>query len=273
MKVWEWAVRYKSALAGASDAGGTTPTPTPTPPAEPTIPPLPGVEVTEDPGPLPDLDVERVSVTLPEPPKAESVPARRPNPLRVRQATVSDSRARVWFRDQWWTPIEMDVTRELAIPGPDQSPLGAPITEATGTLLLARPVRLSKKGWDAYASNPPTPGEPLSVHLSDDGGETWTTVLVGQVDDSGGTVLDAGIHVGIVDLTDRLRATVSHPPLNFRQPSPTNGLPYMQIGLHPVYYANLAARKAQLARPAAAAAYGAARRSIVQPADAVRTVG
>ena len=239
-KVWEWAVRYQAALAGASDTGGTTPTP----PSEPTIPPLPGVEVTEDPGPLPDLDVERVSVTLPEPPKAESVPARRPNPLRVRQATVSDSRARVWFRDQWWTPLEVDIARELAIPGPDQSPLGAPITEATGTLVLARPVRLSRKGWDAYALNPPMPGEPLSVHLSDDGGETWTTVLVGQVDDSGGTVLDAGIHVGIVDLTDRLRATISHPPLNFRQPSPVDGSPYMQIGLHPVYYANLAARTA-----------------------------
>lgn len=245
-EVWGWAVRYKSALAGASDAGGTTPTPTPTPtpPPEPTIPPLPGVEVTEDPGPLPDLDVERVSVTLPEPPKAESVPARPPNPLRVRQATVSDPRARVWFREQWWSPIEMDVNRELAIPGPDQSPLGAPPTEATGTLVLARPVQLSKKGWDAYASNPPTPGEPLSVHLSDDGGETWTTVLVGQVDDAGGTVLDVGIRVGVVDLTDRLNLQLSHPPLNFRQPSPANGSPYMQIGLHPVYYANLAARAA-----------------------------
>ena len=243
-KVWEWAVRYKSALAGASDTGGTTPTPTPTPAPEPTIPPLPGLEVTEDPGPLPDLDVERVSVTLPEPPKAESVPARPPNPLRVRQAGVSELRTRIWFREQWWSPIEMDINRELAIPGSDQSPLGAPPTEATGTLLLARPVRLSKKGWDAYASNPPTPGEPLSVHVSDDGWETSTTVLVGQVDDSGGTILDAGVHMGIVDLTDRLRATISHPPLNFRQPSPTNGLPYMQIGLHPAYYANLAARKA-----------------------------
>ena len=243
-KVWDWAVRYKAALAGASDTGGTTPTPTPDPPAEPTIPPLPGVEVTEDPGPLPELDVEQVSVTLPEPPKAESVPARPPNPLRVRQAGVSDLRTRVWFREQWWTPIEMDVTRELAIPGPDQSPLGAPITEATGALVLARPVRLSRKGWDAYASNPPLPGEPLSVHLSDDGWETSTTVLVGQVDDAGGTVLDVGIRVGVVDLTDRLNAQLSHPPLNFRQPSPANGLPYMCIGLHPVYYANLAARRA-----------------------------
>ena len=243
-KVWDWAVRYKAALAGASDTGGTTPTPTPDPPAEPTIPPLPGVEVTEDPGPLPELDVEQVSVTLPEPPKAESVPARRPNPLRVRQAGVSDLRARVWLRGQWWTPLEVDIARELAIPGPDQSPLGAPITEATGSLVLARPVSLSRKGWDAYALNPPRPGEPMSVHISDDGGENWTTVLVGQVDDSGGTVLDAGIHVGIVDLTDRLRAAISHFPLNFRMPSPTNGEPYMQIGLHPAYYANLAARKA-----------------------------
>ena len=102
----------------------------------------------------------------------------------------------MWFRDQWWTPLEVDIARELSIPGPDQSPLGAPITEATGTLVLARPVPLSRKGWDAYALNPPTPGEPLSVHLSDDGGETWTTVLVGQVDDSGGTVLDLSlIHI------------------------------------------------------------------------------
>lgn len=243
-KVWDWAVRYKAALAGASDTGGTTPTPTPDPPAEPTIPPLPGVEVTEDPGPLPELDVEQVSVTLPEPPKAESVPARPPNPLRVRQAGVSDPRARVWFREQWWTPLEVDVTRELAIPGPDQSPLGAPITEATGTLVLARPVSLSRKGWDAYASNPPLPGEPLSVQVSVDGGDTWATVLVGQVDDAGGTVLDVGIRVGVVDLTDRLNVQLSHPPLNFRQPSPANGSPYMQIGLHPVYYANLAARAA-----------------------------
>ena len=124
-KVWDWAVRYQAALAGAADTGGTTPTP----PSEPTIPPLPGVEVTDDPGPLPDLDVERVSVALPSPPAAESVPVRTPNPLRVRQAGVSDLRTRVWFRGQWWTPLEVDIARELSAPGPDQSPLGAPITD------------------------------------------------------------------------------------------------------------------------------------------------
>ena len=243
-KVWDWAVRYKAALAGASDTGGTTPTPTPDPPAEPTIPPLPGVEVTEDPGPLPDLDVERVSVTLPSPPEAGSAPVRPPNPLRVRQAEVSDPRVRVYFRGQWWSPLDAEIVRELATRGPDQSPLGAPITEATGSLTLARPVKMSRKGWDAYASSPPRPGEPLSVQVSVDGGDTWVTVLVGQVDDAGGTVLDVGIRVGVVDLTDRLNVQLSHSPLNFRQPSPTNGLPYMCIGLHPVYYANLAARRA-----------------------------
>ena len=56
LAVWDWAVRYKAALAGTSDTGGTTPTP----PTEPTIPPLPGVEVTEDPGPLPELVGEPV---------------------------------------------------------------------------------------------------------------------------------------------------------------------------------------------------------------------
>ena len=243
-KVWDWSVRYKAALAGASDTGGTTPGPTPTPPAEPTIPPLPGVEVTTDPGPLPDLDVERVSVALPSAPAPQSVPVVSVKPWRVRQAEVSDPRVRVYFRGQWWSPLDAEIVRELATRGPDQSPLGAPITEATGSLTLARPVFLSRKGWDAYASSPPRPGEPLSVRVSVDGGDTWVTVLVGQVDDAGGTVLDVGIRVGVVDLTDRLNLPLSHPPLNFRQPAPVDGSPYMQIGLHPVYYANLAARAA-----------------------------
>lgn len=56
---------------------------------------------------------------------------------------------------------------------------------------------------------------------------------LGQVDDSAARSWTLVVHVGVVDLTDRLRATVSHPPLNFRQPSPTNGLPYMKIKLHP----------------------------------------
>ena len=243
-KVWDWAVRYKAALAGTSDTGGTTPGPTPTPPAEPTIPPLPGIEVTADPGPLPDLDVERVSVALPSAPATQPAPVVSVKPWRVRQAEVSDPRVRVYFREQWWSPLDAEIVRELATRGPDQSPLGAPITEATGSLTLARPVKLSRKGWDAYASSPPRPGEPLSVQVSVDGGDTWVTVLVGQVDDAGGTVLDVGIRVGVVDLTDRLNVQLSHSPLNFRQPSPTNGLPYMCIGLHPVYYANLAARRA-----------------------------
>lgn len=243
-RVWDWAVRYKAALAGTSDTGGTTPGPTPTPPAEPTIPPLPGIEVTADPGPLPDLDVERVSVALPSAPATQPAPVVPAKPWRVRQAEVSDPRVRVYFRGQWWSPLDAEIVRELATRGPDQSPLGAPITEATGSLTLARPVFLSRKGWDAYASSPPRPGEPLSVQVSVDGGDTWVTVLVGQVDDAGGTVLDVGIRVGVVDLTDRLNVQLSHSPLNFRQPSPTDGLPYMCIGLHPVYYANLAARKA-----------------------------
>lgn len=89
-KVWTGVAKYKAAFARRR-----TRRTTPTPPSEPTIPSLPGVEVTEDPGPLPELDTELVSVTLPEPPKAEvSRPARRTR-LRAAGRRLRPARPRV----------------------------------------------------------------------------------------------------------------------------------------------------------------------------------
>ena len=234
LAVWDWSVRYKSALAGASDAGGTTPTPTP--PSEPTIPPLPGVEVTEDPGPLPDL----LTVAAVTPPP---LPDPAPGAALARDAT-SAPLARIRFRDRFWSPMRMELRRALQIPGPDQSPLGAPIVAATGEIVLARPVQISDRGWSMWHDDPPRDGEPVVVEVSDDGGWSWWTKFTGSVRGVTGSVSDRGISVEVVDRSRQLARRFSHFPLNFRQPSPVNGAQYMRIGLHPAFYANVAARRA-----------------------------
>lgn len=232
LAVWDWAVRYQAALAGASDTGGTTPTPLP----EPTIPPLPGVEVTEDPGPLPDL---LAVADTPPPPLPDPAPGAAPA-----RDTASAPLARIRFRDTLWSPMRMELRRALQIPGPDQSPLGAPIVAATGEIVLARPVPVSDRGWSMWHDDPPRDGEPVVVEVSDDGGWTWWTKFVGSVRGVTGSVSERGIAVEVVDRSRQLARRFSHFPLNFRMPSPTNGMQYMRLGLHPAFYANLAARRA-----------------------------
>ncbi|PZQ20780.1 MAG: hypothetical protein DI558_12695, partial [Corynebacterium propinquum] len=231
-KVWDWAVKYKAALAGAADTGGTTPTP----PSEPTIPPLPGVEVTDDPGPLPVL---LAMAETPPPP----LPDPAPGAALARDAT-SAPLARIRFRDTLWSPMRMELRRALQIPGPDQSPLGAPIVAAAGEIVLARPVPVSDRGWSMWHDDPPRDGEPVVVEVSDDGGWSWWTKFTGSVRGVTGSVSDRGISVEVVDKSRKLARRFSHFPLNFRQPSPVNGAQYMRIGLHPSYYANFAARQA-----------------------------
>ena len=232
IKVWDWAVRYQAALAGASDTGGTTPTP----PSEPTIPPLPGVEVTDDPGPLPDL---LAVAETPPPPLPDPTPGAAPA-----RSAASTPLARIRFRDTLWSPLRMELRRALQIPGPDQSPLGAPIVAATGEIVLARPVPVSDRGWSMWHDDPPRDGEPVVVEVSDDGGWSWWVKFTGSVRGVTGSVSERGISVEVVDESRRLARRFSHFPLNFRMPSPTNGMQYMRIGLHPAFYANLAARRA-----------------------------
>lgn len=236
LAVWDWAVRYKAALAGASDTGGTTPTPTPDPPAEPTIPPLPGIEVTEDPGPLPEL---LAMADTPPPPLPDPMPG-----AALARDRVSAPLSRIRFRDTLWSPMHMELRRTLQIPGPDQSPLGAPIVAATGEIVLARPVPVSDRGWSMWHDDPPRDGEPVVVEVSDDGGWTWWTKFTGSVRGVTGSVSERGISVEVVDKSRQLARRFSHFPLNFRMPSPTNGMQYMRLGLHPAFYANLAARRA-----------------------------
>ena len=231
-KVWEWAVKYKAALAGAADTGGATPPP----PAEPTVPELPGVPATEDPGPLPVL---LALADTPPPPLPDPAPGKLP-----RRGRASSPLARIRFRDTYWSPAELNLRRALQIPGPDQSPLGAPIVAATGELVLARPVPLSDRGWSLWHDDPPRDGEPVVVEISDDGGWTWWRKFVGSVRGVSGSVSERGISVEVTDKSRKLARRFSHFPLNFRQPSPLNGWQYMRIGLHPSYYANYAARQA-----------------------------
>lgn len=232
LAVWDWAVRYQAALAEASDTGGTTPTP----PPEPTIPPLPGLEVTEDPGPLPDL---LAMADTPPPPLPDPAPG-----ATLARDAVSAPLMRFRFRDAFWSPLRMELRRTLQIPGPDQSPLGAPIVAATGEIVLARPTPLSDRGWSMWHDDPPRDGEPVVAEVSDDGGWTWWVKFVGSVRGVTGSVSERGISVEVVDKSRKLARRLSHSPLNFRQPSPVDGRQYMRIGLHPAFYANLAARAA-----------------------------
>ena len=140
--------------------------------------------------------------------------------------------------------MHMELRRALQIPGPDQSPLGAPIVAATGEIVLARPVPISDRGWSMWHDDPPRDGEPVVVQVSDDGGWTWWTKFTGSVRGVTGSVSDRGISVEVVDRSRQLARRFSHFPLNFRMPSPPNGMQYMRLGLHPAFYANLAARRA-----------------------------
>lgn len=237
--VWEKAEEYRVAL-GVPASSPTNPPAEPTPepeptPVEPPVPPDPTPEMTTDPGPLPEL---------PDPPTAEvkrDLPNPVPGPI-VQPAALQHPLARVWWRGQWWSPLEVKLDRDLSIPGPDQSPLGAPLTEATGQVLLGKPAPISARGWNAWRDNPPTPFEPVIVQGSDDDGITWHTLFTGRVDDSGGAADDASVLIGLVDHTDALRRRISMMPKNFRMPSPHEGRRYMCIGLHPVYVADLVAR-------------------------------
>ena len=226
--LWKRSEEYRVALEGAT---GTAPAPAPEADGNPA---MPGLDVTVDPGPLPSL------ADLPDGP-VPPLPDPSPGPV-VPGGDFTVPLARVLFRGAWWSPLNVEVRRGLQIPGPDQSPLGARIMSATGTVVLARPAPVSDRGWSVWLDDPPRHREPVTVQFSEDGGDTWHTKLVGMVWGTSSSVTDLGIEVEVTDLTRRLGVPISHDPLNFRHPSPVDGWPYMRIGLHPVFYANLVAR-------------------------------
>ncbi len=237
-EVWKYAVYYQDALgaAGTTDPNPTDPGTT-VPPTDPvTIPPAPTPVVTVDPGVMPKLmeAASTVPVPLPDPP---------PGPLRVAQP-VTVPLTRVRWRDAWWWPRSVDVQRHLSIPGPDQSPLGAELVEATGSAELVRFRRVTRLGWSPWRDEPPVPGEPVWIDSSDDGGETWHRIFTGRVDDTGGAVDDFVVRMGLVDCTDDLDVPIEHPAIGYRHPSPDDGRSYMAPGMHPVYLTNYIARAA-----------------------------
>ena len=237
-EVWKYAVYYQGALgaAGTTDPDPTDPGTT-VPPTDPvTIPPDPTPVVTVDPGVMPAL-MEAAStapIPLPDPP---------PGPLRVAQP-VTVPLTRVHWRGTWWWPRSVDVQRHLSIPGPDQSPLGAELVEATGSAELVRFRQVTRLGWSPWRDEPPVPGEPVWIDSSDDGGETWHRIFTGRVDDTGGAVDDFVVRMGLVDCTDDLDVPIEHPAIGYRHPSPDDGRPYMAPGMHPVYLTNYIARAA-----------------------------
>lgn len=245
-EVWKYAVYYQGALGSATDPGTTDPGTTDpgpkdpgttVPPTDPvTIPPDPTPVVTVDPGVMPAL-MEAAStapIPLPDPP---------PGPLRVAQP-VTVPLTRVRWRDAWWWPRSVDVQRHLSIPGPDQSPLGAELVEATGSAELMRFRRVTRLGWSPWRDEPPVPGEPVWIDSSDDGGETWHRIFTGRVDDTGGAVDDFVVRMGLVDCTDDLDVPIEHPAIGYRHPSPDDGRSYMAPGMHPAYLTNYIARAA-----------------------------
>ena len=240
-EVWKYAVYYQGALGSATDPGTTDPGPkdpgTTVPPTDPvTIPPDPTPVVTVDPGVMPALTeaASTAPIPLPDPP---------PGPLRVAQP-VTVPLTRVRWRDAWWWPRSVDVQRHLSIPGPDQSPLGAELVEATGSAELMRFRRVTRLGWSPWRDEPPVPGEPVWIDSSDDGGETWHRIFTGRVDDTGGAVDDFVVRMGLVDCTDDLDVPIEHPAIGYRHPSPDDGRSYMAPGMHPVYLTNYIARAA-----------------------------
>ena len=230
--VWAYALEYQKALSGATE--GTDPAPVD--PGGTGVPLDPARPVEADPGPVAELAPlpQSSGVRLPDPPPGP--------PVRIEQITAP--KMKVHFRGTWWWPISVEVDRHLSIPGPDQSPVGAEMVEATGTIRLARFRDVTRRGWTPGRDPVPSPGEPVVVYGSTDDGETWEQLFTGVVDDSGGAVNDFIVEMGVVDEIDRLRVKVEHPAVGFRHPAPDDGRPYMSPGMHPVYVTNLVARKA-----------------------------
>lgn len=250
-EVWKYAVYYQGALgaAGTTDPGptdpGTTEPPTDQPgsglPVDPTRP------LTQDPGASPEFSEmgDGGPTPLPDPP---------PGPLQVSEP-VTIPLGRAWWRSRWWTVTSVQIDRELAIDGPDQAIGGAGMTRATGTVTLARPLVVSKRGWSPYLDSPPAPKETVWVDLSDDAGETWVRKFTGMVDSSAGSTTELEVTMGLTDATRSLAVRIDHPAVGARHPAPDDGMPYMAPGMHPVYLTNLVARAAGFyATPAATAA-------------------
>ena len=234
LDVWAKSEQIRVALGMDTPTSPGTPEPTPEPEPEPEPEDYtPKPPAMEDPGPRPMLLAADVKpVVLPSP---------TPGPIRP-AARVTEPLARVWWRDQWWSTLSLSLAHDMPIPGPDQSPIGGTLVPAELRVELARPLVVSNFGWDQVRDTPPYPGEELRLDLSDDGGHTWQTKFVGEVDESGGSVNELGVEVVGVQQSDDLNGRIRHTPLNFRHPSPRNGSRYMSIGLHPLYVANLVAR-------------------------------
>lgn len=231
--IWYLSEQYRKALVGSDQGDTVNPLPDgPDPSAPP--PPDPATEVTRDPGPAPTLDTTSVAaVSLPDPldgPWAES-------------GRIIAPTSRLWWRDRWWSILEADVQRSIQSPGPDQNPMGGTLMEATARATITRPTSLSNREWSVLVDSPPAPGEAVILQASTDGGETWVNRLTGVVDDTAGSVGEFTVELNLVDETDRLRRTWSHPALSFRQPSPLDGGRYLAPGIHPAYLTSMAVRK------------------------------
>ena len=235
-RLWRLSEKWRKALAGSpitapGDGDGSGPAPVEgVDPEEIYNGDLPDPGISADLKPLKNVGPQ----ALPDP---------EPGPQRPADTLIKPG-ARVLFRGQYWSPLALSLSRELAIEGPDQTPSGSGMTAATGQVSLARPWMLSRHGWNAWRDNPPVYGERVIVEGTDDGGDTWRRLFVGKVDTTNGSVDDAGVHFDIVDDTDDLNFNVRHRPLNFRHPAPDDGKRYLSIGLHPAYFAHHVARYA-----------------------------
>ena len=242
--LWIWSEKYRVALAGATltiptdDGNGGTVDVGVVPPStitdDPSQPPMPAARASLDPGPtIMGSAAEFVPQALPDPGAGPMVVAEK----------IMVPRARFFFRGRWWSPASGSVGREFALAGPDQAVNGTGVEAATGSIVLARPMVLSDRGWSAWIDSPPRDGEPVLVDITVDDAEHWHRKFTGKVVGSSGSVDEIGVSMSIRDDTGWLSKPVSLPAVGARHPSPLDGGKWMTPGLHPTWVVGSAVRR------------------------------
>lgn len=137
---------------------------------------------------------------------------------------------------------KVSLSRSLGTGLPSQVAGVDDLVAATGTVEAEFSDELVAEGLHLpWVVERPQPGDPVTITVGLEGVEV--PVLTGRVDDAGATVSDRSVRFSVVDRVDRLRRTVSIPPLDFYHPPAVEGGPIMQIGLHPTFLTDRVARR------------------------------
>lgn len=142
--------------------------------------------------------------------------------------------------------VAWSVDRELQGDLPRQVAAVSGVTQATGKIdwTPAHVVsEYSPNPWNANGGWVPSRGDRVEIFVGD--GETWWKRFHGLIDVTRGDV-GSGFQSTIIDHYDRLSAQVSHIPMtSIMPPTTTTGTgSWRHVGLHPLYYVDLALRQA-----------------------------